>query len=117
MSAKKQAGNGKIAAAYIRVSTEDQLEYSPDSQLKIIQEYAKKNGYILPPDFIFVDEGISGRSTKNRSAFMQVIALAKSADHPIDSILLLRGCRHGSPVQQEPVSAILLYQVPACSRW
>ena len=93
MSAKKQASNGKIAAAYIRVSTEDQLEYSPDSQLKIIQEYAKKNGYILPPDFIFVDEGISGRSTKNRSAFMQVIALAKSADHPIDSILLWKFSR------------------------
>ena len=30
----------QTAAAYIRVSTEDQTEYSPDSQLKKIQEYA-----------------------------------------------------------------------------
>lgn len=38
----------KIAAAYIRVSTDDQIEYSPDSQLKAIQNYAEKNGYYLP---------------------------------------------------------------------
>ena len=30
----------KTAAAYIRVSTDDQLEYSPDSQIKKIKEYA-----------------------------------------------------------------------------
>ena len=30
----------KIGAAYIRVSTEDQIEFSPDSQLKKIKEYA-----------------------------------------------------------------------------
>ena len=28
------------AAAYIRVSTEDQMEFSPDSQLRSIQAYA-----------------------------------------------------------------------------
>lgn len=37
----------KIAAAYIRVSTDDQEEYSPDSQLRLIREYAKKSGYLL----------------------------------------------------------------------
>ena len=31
----------KVAAAYIRVSTDDQLEYSPDSQLSQIRRYAK----------------------------------------------------------------------------
>ena len=31
----------KIAAAYVRVSTDDQLEYSPDSQLQAIRDYAK----------------------------------------------------------------------------
>lgn len=35
----------KIAAAYIRVSTDDQLEYSPDSQLVQIRRYAKANGF------------------------------------------------------------------------
>ena len=38
----------KIAAAYIRVSTDDQEEYSPDSQVRLIREYARKNGYLLP---------------------------------------------------------------------
>ena len=37
----------KTAAAYIRVSTEDQVEYSPASQLDKIRQYAKHNGYIL----------------------------------------------------------------------
>ena len=58
----------KIAAAYIRVSTDDQIEYSPDSQRKAILDYAKRNDYIVPAEYIFVDEGISGRSTK-RPAF------------------------------------------------
>jgi DNA invertase Pin-like site-specific DNA recombinase len=38
----------KIGCAYIRVSTDDQLEYSPDSQLKLIQQFAKKNDIIIP---------------------------------------------------------------------
>ena len=33
--------NLKIAAAYIRVSTHDQEEYSPESQIKLIRDYAK----------------------------------------------------------------------------
>ena len=38
----------KIGAAYIRVSTHDQEEYSPDSQLKMIRDYATKNGIVVP---------------------------------------------------------------------
>ena len=45
----------KIGAAYIRVSTEDQIEFSPDSQLKKIKEYAKRNDIILPEKFVFID--------------------------------------------------------------
>ena len=37
----------KIAAAYVRVSTDDQLEYSPDSQLQAIRDYAKSHDLIL----------------------------------------------------------------------
>ena len=47
----------KIGAAYIRVSTGDQIELSPDSQLKEIKKYAKNNDIILSKEFIFVDEG------------------------------------------------------------
>ncbi len=47
----------KICAAYIRVSTHDQEEYSPDSQLKLIRDYAGRNGYALPEEFIFQEIG------------------------------------------------------------
>lgn len=67
-----------IAAAYIRVSTEDQIEYSPDSQLKRIQEYAAGHNLLIPDCYIFVDEGISGRSASKRPAFQNMIALAKT---------------------------------------
>ena len=36
-----------LAAAYIRVSTEEQGEFSPDAQLKAIQNYCKNNNLIL----------------------------------------------------------------------
>ena len=44
----------RIGAAYIRVSTDDQLEYSPESQLEKIQAYAKSNGIIIPEEYIFM---------------------------------------------------------------
>lgn len=83
----------KVAAAYIRVSTDDQLEYSPDSQLKKIKLYAEKNQILLPEEFIFVDEGISGRKTKNRPAFNEMIGLAKCNPKPFDVILVWKFSR------------------------
>ena len=83
----------KTAAAYIRVSTEDQIEFSPDSQIKAIREYAKKNNIILPEEFIFVDEGISGRKAEKRPAFMKMIATAKTYPKPFDVILLWKFSR------------------------
>ena len=78
----------KRAAAYIRVSTDDQLEYSPDSQLEKIKQYAEKNQILLPEEHIFLDEGISGRKTKNRPAFNEMIGLAKCNPKPFDVILV-----------------------------
>lgn len=83
----------KIAAAYIRVSTDDQIEYSPDSQLKNIRSYAKSHGYILPDEYIFIDEGISGKNTKKRPAFNQMIGTAKLKPKPFDAILLWKFSR------------------------
>lgn len=83
----------KIAAAYIRVSTDDQVEYSPASQLEKIQDYAKRNGYILPTEFVFTDEGISGRTTSKRPAFNRMIGFAKTKPKPFDTILLWKFSR------------------------
>lgn len=83
----------KIAAAYIRVSTDDQTELSPDSQVKKIQEYAKAHGYIVPNEYIFHDDGISGRTTKKRQGFNRMIAIAKSDPKPFDAILVWKFSR------------------------
>lgn len=86
------AENG-IAAAYIRVSTEEQLEYSPDSQLKKVGEYAVNNGFELKKEFIFADEGISGRQAAKRPEFMRMILLAKTKPRPFNAILVWKFSR------------------------
>lgn len=83
----------KIAAAYIRVSTEDQTEFSPDSQLKEIRKYAKAHDMILPDEFVFADEGISGRRSDKRPEFQRMIGTAKIKPKPFDVILLWKFSR------------------------
>lgn len=69
----------EIGAAYIRVSTDDQTELSPDAQLREIRKTAQADGYVIPPEFIFIEKkGISGRKAENRPEFQRMIATAKS---------------------------------------
>lgn len=82
------------AALYIRVSTEDQVELSPDSQKKLLLDYAKKNDLIVNDEHIFMDEGISGRKAEKRPAFMNMIRLAKKKeDKPFEKILVWKYSR------------------------
>lgn len=79
----------RIGAAYIRVSTDDQLEYSPESQIETIQLYAKAHDIIVPPEFIYQEvDGVSGRKTARRHEFMRMIGLAKTKPKPFDIILV-----------------------------
>lgn len=71
------------AAAYIRVSTEEQGEFSPDAQLKAIQNYCKNNNLILDKEHIYVDEGISGRKADKRPAFQDMIKHAKKKEFDV----------------------------------
>jgi len=81
--------HNKTAAAYIRVSTDDQLELSPLSQLAEIQSYCKREQIDLPTKYIFIEEdGKSGRASQNREAFQTMIATAKTLPKPFDMILL-----------------------------
>lgn len=69
----------EIGAAYVRVSTDDQTELSPDAQIRVILDAAKADGYIIPPEYIFIEKkGISGRKADNRPEFQRMIATAKS---------------------------------------
>lgn len=84
----------KIAACYIRVSTDDQLEYSPDSQLAAIRRYAKANEMILPDEYVFIEqEGISGRKADKRPEFQRMIGTAKKKPKPFDVVLLWKFSR------------------------
>ncbi|MBE6862026.1 MAG: recombinase family protein [Ruminococcus sp.] len=83
----------KSAAAYIRVSTDEQTEYSPDSQLKAIRRFAENNGISLCDDYIFIDEGISGRSAEKRPAFQKMIGTAKLKPKPFDVVLIWKFSR------------------------
>ena len=84
----------KLAACYIRVSTDDQLEYSPDSQLTAIRRYAKANDLLLPDEFIFVEQdGISGRKADKRPEFQRMIGIAKTKPKPFDVVLVWKFSR------------------------
>ena len=90
----------KIGAAYIRVSDERQDEYSPDSQLKKIREYASKEGYIIPDEYVFYDDGISGRNVKKRDDFNRMIAIAKDKSHPFETIFVWKFSRFARNQEQ-----------------
>ena len=98
----------KIGAAYIRVSTTDQDEYSPDSQLKKIREHAKKDGVEIPDEYVFYDDGISGRSVKKRDDFNRMIALAKDKSHPFDVIYVWKFSRFARNQEESIVYKNLL---------
>lgn len=76
------------AALYIRVSTDDQLEYSPEAQKKALLKYAKDNQLLVDDHNIFIDEGISGRRAEKRPSFMRMIATAKKNPKTFDVILV-----------------------------
>ncbi|MCL2357532.1 MAG: recombinase family protein [Defluviitaleaceae bacterium] len=76
----------KRAALYIRVSTDDQLEFSPDAQKRALISYAEKNGIEI--SHTFTEEGKSARTAKKRPEFMRMIGIAKTKPKPFDAILV-----------------------------
>ena len=101
----------KIAAAYIRVSTIMQDEYSPDSQLKKIREFAERQGYIIPDEFVFYDDGISGTSVKKRNEFHRMIGLAKEKEHPFEVIYVWKFSRFARNQEESIVYKNLLRKI------
>ena len=80
-------------ALYIRVSTDKQEELSPDAQRRLLLDYAAKNNIILSNEYIFEEDGISGRKADKRPNFQRMIGLAKSKEHPFDVILVWKFSR------------------------
>lgn len=98
----------KIAAGYVRVSTDSQEEYSPDSQIKLIRDYAKREGYIIPDEYIFRDDGISGKSAAKRPAFQLMIATAKEQNPPFSCIFVWKFSRFARNQEESLVYKNLL---------
>lgn len=82
------------AAAYIRVSSEMQVETgaSLPSQLAAIMSYAEKAGYTVPEDLVFCDEAVSARSA-DRPEFQRMISMAKKDKAPFDAIICYENSR------------------------
>lgn len=100
----------KIGAAYIRVSTEEQTEYSPDAQLVEIRKWAARNHYLVPDDLVFIDGGISGRQTAHRDEFKRMISMAKTSPRPFDGILLWKFSRFARNREDSVVYKSMLRQ-------
>ena len=100
----------KTAACYIRVSTGDQTEYSPDAQLKQIKQYAKNNNILLLKDYIFVEPGISGRKVDKRTEFKKMIATAKQKPTPFDIVFIHAFDRFARNVKESRIYKELLRQ-------
>ena len=96
----------KYGYGYVRVSTDKQDELSPDSQEKLQKEYAAKNGIIILK--FFYDIGISGRKADKRPGFQNMIALAKSKEHPVDCILVWKFSRFARNQEESIVYKSLL---------
>lgn len=96
----------RYAYALVRVSTDKQDELSPDSQEKLIREYAKKHNIIILK--IFYEIGVSGRSAQKRHTFQEMIGLAKSKDHPVDVILVWKFSRFARNQEESIVYKSLL---------
>lgn len=97
-----------IGALYIRVSTHMQDELSPDAQKRLLLDYAKANDILISNEYIFIENGISGRKADKRPEFQKMIALAKSKPAPFDTILVWKFSRFARNQEESIVYKSLL---------
>ncbi len=67
-----------FTALYIRVSTDKQAEegYSLDAQASRLQSYCDAQGWTVSPAHVYIDAGLSGKST-DRPAFLAMMQAAQ----------------------------------------
>ena len=98
----------KTACAYIRVSTDKQEELSPNAQKRLILDYCKKNNYKITDEYLFIENGISGKKAEKRPQFQKMIHMAKSKEHPFDIILVWKFSRFARNQEESIVYKSLL---------
>lgn len=98
----------QTGAAYIRVSTHMQEELSPDAQKRLLLDYAKSNNIVISNEYIFVENGISGKKADRRPEFMRMIAAAKEKPAPFNVILVWKFSRFARNQEESIVYKSLL---------
>ena len=101
----------KNACLYIRVSTHDQEELSPDAQQRLLLDYCKKNNLSVIKEHIFTEKGISGKNADKRPEFMRMIGMAKSSEHPFDVILVWKYSRFARNQEESIVYKAMLKKI------
>ncbi|MDT2659244.1 recombinase family protein [Enterococcus hulanensis] len=78
--AKSQNPGKKRVVIYIRVSTQEQVVegHSIEAQEVRSREYAERMGYEVVE--VYIDEGLSGKSTKHRAAYQQMMSDARTGN-------------------------------------
>lgn len=85
------SGNQKIGLGYIRISDKKQIQgESPETQRKVIQEYADRNGIIIIK--WFYDEAKSGKNTE-RDELQSLLRLAIKYKGKIDYFIVYKMSR------------------------
>lgn len=98
----------QIGALYIRVSTHMQEELSPDAQKRLLLDYAKANNIVVSEEFIFIENGVSGKKAERRPEFLRMISLAKQNPSPFNIILVWKFSRFARNQEESIVYKSLL---------
>lgn len=75
----------KTAYAYLRISKEDQSNYSIEGQERVIKEYAQKNNILIKD--IYTDDGYSAKDF-NRPAWKKLEAVMAGNKHNVDYLIV-----------------------------
>src|SRR5258708_20260469 len=82
----------KLAAAYVRMSTEHQ-QYSTSNQMDVIREYAKRRGLEIIKEYS--DEGKSGLNIQGRDSLARMIKDVQTGEVKFCCILVYDISRWG----------------------
>jgi site-specific DNA recombinase len=85
-------------AIYARFSSDNQKDTSIEDQVRNCLEFAEKMGWVVLPEYIRSDEGISGALLRSREGLQKHLADAKKGNAPFDCILMDTTARYAREV-------------------
>src|SRR5262249_45590821 len=76
----------KRAAIYARVSSQKQKEEETiDSQVQVLKQFGNQEGYQIPDNFVFLDNGVSGKGL-NRPGLDELREVIRT--EPLEAVLM-----------------------------